>query len=404
MLGKLRGIDKYIHGALIMLSVFGIIMIGSASTGSAAYLGTAYALMNMIKQFVFVIIGYLILRFLIRYFNTKYINDKTLLVLYIMTLLALLACMFFPEVNGAKRWIRIGSFLTIQPSEFSKIVIILLLSYFFTEVPKALSTIIRFRNLDEKKKFEKRKMWECFFKPMLYSLIIVHIALVNQGDTGTAAIMLFIIGVCFLSTNSPYYKKMHFYFFITVFFILIIGLLVIILVPELLQNALKAYQGARIASWLDPFSSIQNSSYQIVNGLLSFVKGGFGGVGFANSTLKYGYIPEAHNDYITAIISEELGLIGLLLIIIPYCIIIFKLINHAFEIGNSKDKIILMGIASYFFIHLFLNLGGVSGLIPMTGVPLLCVSSGGSGVLSAYISIGIAQSIIRKNNLNATIK
>lgn len=123
---------------------------------------------------------------------------------------------------------------------------------------------------------------------------------------------------------------------------------------------------------MDPY----NSSYQLVNSLIAFSNGGIFGLGFGNSTQKYGYIPESHNDFIGAIIYEELGIIGLALVIIPTCIVIFKLLKYSNEVKENKSRIILLGIASYFFLHILINLGGVSGLIPMTGVPLLLISSG----------------------------
>ena len=130
--------------------------------------------------------------------------------------------------------------------------------------------------------------------------------------------------------------------------------------------------------------------------MIAFTDGGIFGLGLGNSIQKYDYIPEAHNDFIGAIIYEELGIFGLALMIIPTAIIIFRLLKYADQ--NNKSRVILIGIASYFMLHLFVNLGGVSGLIPMTGVPLLLASSGGSSTIAALIAIGIAQAIISKFN------
>ena len=163
-------------------------------------------------------------------------------------------------------------------------------------------------------------------------------------------------------------------------------------------TVLKGYQVSRITAWLDPLSDPYNTSQQLVNALIAFKNGGLFGLGLGNSTQKFGYIPEAHNDFIGAIIYEELGIIGLGLIIIPTCIIIFKLLNYSQKIKENKSRIILLGIASYFFLHLLINLGGVSGLIPMTGVPLLFISSGGSSTVTAFVAIGIAQAIIARYN------
>lgn len=112
---------------------------------------------------------------------------------------------------------------------------------------------------------------------------------------------------------------------------------------------LEPYQLNRIYIWLDPLIDPSNRSYQIINSLIAFSNGGLFGLGFGNSKQKFGYIPESHNDFIGAIIYEELGLFGLALIIVPTCIIIFKLLKYSNEVKENKSKIILLGIASYFF-------------------------------------------------------
>lgn len=200
--------------------------------------------------------------------------------------------------------------------------------------------------------------------------------------------------VCFFSANDRYYKIYQ----RRLFAVLLIGALVILLAFPLILKLFDGYQQGRFVSWLDPLSDPLNTSYQQVNGLIAFAQNGIFGRGLGNSTQKFGYIPEAYNDYITAIIFEELGIFGLALIIIPYTLIIWRLFHYAYRISDNKAKIMLCGIASYFFLHLFLNLGGVSGLIPMTGIPLLCVSMGGSSTLTAYLAIGIAQAIIWRYN------
>jgi len=143
---------------------------------------------------------------------------------------------------------------------------------------------------------------------------------------------------------------------------------------------------------------IEGDGWQLTNALIAFATGGLFGKGFGSSTQKYGYIPESHNDFIVAIIYEELGLVGFMLFLIPYVIIIYKMFHYALRIKDTKSKLILYGVGLYFFTHLLVNVGGVSGFIPMTGVPLLLISSGGSSTLAAMMGLGIAQSIIAKYN------
>ena len=161
---------------------------------------------------------------------------------------------------------------------------------------------------------------------------------------------------------------------------------------------LKPHQLGRITTWLNPLLDEKGDGWQLVNALVAFSNGGLFGQGFGASRQKYGYIPESHNDFIVAIIYEELGLVGFLLFLIPYCIIIYKMFHYGMKVKETKSKLILYGVGLYFFTHLLVNVGGVSGLIPMTGVPLLLISSGGSSTWAAMIGIGIAQSIIAKYN------
>ena len=180
----------------------------------------------------------------------------------------------------------------------------------------------------------------------------------------------------------------------------ILGLAVFMLTPYgeaiIGMLPLQEYQINRIYSSINPFSDQYGSGYQLINGLVSFASGGWFGVGFGNSVRKYTNFPAANTDFILAIIVEELGFIGFLMILVPYCIIIFRLMNYALKIRNEKAKIILIGVAMYFLLHFILNVGGVTGLIPLTGVPLLMISAGGSSTLAAMSALGIAQAIISR--------
>ena len=140
------------------------------------------------------------------------------------------------------------------------------------------------------------------------------------------------------------------------------------------------------------------SGYQLVNGLVSFASGGWFGVGFGNSVRKYTDFPAANTDFILAIVVEELGFVGFLLLMTAYAVIIFRLLFFAMKIKNEQARIILVGTAMYFLVHIIFNVGGVTGFIPLTGVPLLMISSGGSSTLSIMMCVGIAQGVIAAYN------
>ncbi len=388
-----RGVDKGIYISVFILAVFGIIMIGSASIGSvtSSEKTVTLAIKNMSTQTVYVIAGAAVMIFIARVFKTRYIDYTTSMKLYLLGITLMTICRFWSDSHGSHAWIKFGGAFSIQPAEFMKIAMILIMSYFLTESDKAFVVKGRFKTAALKAAFYKEKFLKCVFLPMLLVFIAAVVGVFIQKDFGTTVILVGICFVCFIGTPRQYfkkYKKMVWIF---------IGVCAVIL-TIIGTTVLQPYQLGRIYSWLDPMSDPYNSSYQLVNALIAFSDGGLFGLGFGNSTQKYGYIPESHNDFIGAIIYEELGIIGLGLVIIPTCVVIFKLLKYSNEVKENKSRIILLGVSSYFFLHLIINLGGVSGLIPMTGVPLLLISAGGSSTVSAFVAIGIAQAIIAKHN------
>lgn len=400
--------DRYIDISFLIIAIFGIVMIGSASVGEPFYetiteTGESisamsstwwFAIQNMGKQIVFVFSGWLLMTFLRNKFNYKKINMHFIHFVYIAILVMMLACLAFDPVNGAQAWLRFPGF-TIQPAEFAKLVCIILLGYYLTEVPDAMRISNNLSN-SVKEELKKRRFTKAFLEPLIMCFVIIFVCLFLQNDFGTAAIIGVICVVCFFCANNRYYRYLQKQLWLAV---LAVVAAVAVAAP-ILVKVLKPYQIARITSWLDPLNSeyVLGASYQLVNGMIAIANHGLLGAGLGNSTQKFGYIPEAYNDFISAIIFEELGVFGLALIVVPYTIIIVRLFNYAFKMEDSFSKITLCGIGTYFFMHLFLNLGGVSGLIPMTGIPLLCISAGGSSTWAAFAAIGIAQAIIKRHN------
>ena len=386
---KRRGVDKTVYFCVVILTIYGIVMIGSASVGQSAKMGPMYASMNMIKQAIFVLGGFAAMIFLTRCFKKSWVNANSTWIFYAIGLVLMLACLFFEDGKGSHAWIRIGSF-TIQPAEFMKVIMILFLSFHFGEIEEYCQ-IPRNITRQKKEELQKRKLWYCILRPILAIFIAFFVGVFLQKDMGSSLIMAFICMMLFFITPRPYYTKYKKLALI----LLIIGFILILLSATFI---LKPYQLGRIYTWLNPLGDIEGDGWQLTNALIAFATGGLFGKGFGSSTQKYGYIPESHNDFIVAIIYEELGLVGFILFLIPYVIIIYKMFHYALRIKDTKSKLILYGVGLYFFTHLLVNVGGVSGFIPMTGVPLLLISSGGSSTLAAMMGLGIAQSIIAKYN------
>ena len=386
---KRRGVDKTVYFCVVILTIYGIVMIGSASVGQAAKMGPMYASMNMIKQAIFVLGGFAAMIFLTRCFKKSWVNANSTWIFYAIGLVLMLACLFFEDGKGSHAWIRIGSF-TIQPAEFMKVIMILFLSFHFGEIEEYCQ-IPRNITRQKKEELQKRKLWYCILRPILAIFIAFFVGVFLQKDMGSSLIMAFICMMLFFITPRPYYTKYKKLALI----LLVIGFILILLSATFI---LKPYQLGRIYTWLNPLGDIEGDGWQLTNALIAFATGGLFGKGFGSSTQKYGYMPESHNDFIVAIIYEELGLVGFMLFLIPYVIIIYKMFHYALRIKDTKSKLILYGVGLYFFTHLLVNVGGVSGFIPMTGVPLLLISSGGSSTLAAMMGLGITQSIIAKYN------
>lgn len=385
---KSNGVDKTLYICIVILTVFGIVMIGSASAGQAATKGASYATINMVKQGVFVLLGFGFMIFLTRCFKKSWINPTSIWIYYGIGIVTMIICLAF-YTKGSHAWIKLGP-VSIQPAEFMKIAMILLLAFSFGELEE-LCQIPKNISRQKKEELQKRKARYCLGRPFLAIVVVCGVGIFVQKDFGSTVILGFICIMLFFITPKPYFKKYKKIAFIIGVIVCGIGLFG-------MMTFLKEYQMARIYTWLNPLYEPLGKSMQIANAMIAFATGGLFGRGFGSSIQKYGYIPESHNDMISAIIFEELGLVGFLLFLIPYCIIIYKMFNYGMKVKDVKSKLVLYGVGIYFFTHLIINVGGVTGLIPMTGVPLLLISSGGSSTLAAMIAIGIAQSIIARHN------
>jgi len=294
----------------------------------------------------------------------------------------MVSTLFFPEVYGAQRWIRLPG-ITIQPVEFVKLLYILFFSYHFG----------RFYN-------KKVKAGTVLRLPLLIIGITILFVFLLQGDLGSTLILMMMTLCIFLAVPEKKYNKYK--VVISLFMIVSIALFYIFgpsiseMIYSLPDDSSAKVRLLRIAVLFNPLEDVFNTGYQVTNSLVALVHGGLFGSGIGNSTTKF-ILPEPYNDAIIAVIAEELGLIGLAFLFVLYFYIISRLLNYAkLSKINIYDRLILIGIASFFAAQFFANVGGMVGAIPMTGVTLLFVSSGGSSILSAFIAIGIAQGVIKK--------
>ena len=378
--------SRFIYIGALVLSIFGSAMIISAEMGeSTADLSVISSI--SIKQGISLVLS---IACLIIFTKVRFIKlqSKYIWIGYFVILGLLVSTRAFAPVGGAYGWIRVGP-LSLQPSEFAKLYVIILAAKLFEKDSPKL-------NMNRLEKFG------------LAVLAYVGIVFKLQNDLGSAVVILGISYVCALIPPYKEYRKIQNWMIIFLCF----GILgaVALLSPlgtSLLEGMGDSYKIKRFLASADPFAYQYDSGYHLVMSLVSFATGGLFGLGYGKSIHKFMNFPNPSTDFILPVIIEENGIVfGLVPILVCYGFIFFPLIYHSIKCEYCRGKIIMVGTLMYFALHFILNVGGVSGFIPLTGVPLLLISSGGSSLMACLATLGLAQSEIinyqkRKSNENS---
>jgi cell division protein FtsW len=361
-----------------LLGVIGVIMVYSASMVSASKgsltNGVPVAANYFMKrQFLFFIMGFLVILLISMFININAIKNVEIQKFIVLSTLALLLLTILvgKEVNGSKNWISLGIF-SIQSSEFLKLASIFYLSYI----------IDKFIAL--KKDYKLRHLI-----PPLGVLGLGLLLVLMQGDLGGTLLTVAIIGSILLYSEIKNKIKLQILSFTAIPMLLYICY-------TLIFDSKNLYRLKRIQVVLDPFKYENGDGYQLTSALTSIANGGLFGKGLGNGILKRGYLPEPHTDFIFTVISEETGLIGVLFVLAIYGFILFKGLVYANRTENHFYKLICVGVVSYLFMQVFINLAGISGLIPLTGVTLPMLSYGGSSIMSVSLALGAMIAVIRK--------
>lgn len=372
---------KQINNFDILLLSFVILIMISSVVG--LYSAQKYVTVDDIyykKQIVWFIVS-LIVMFVIFFFDMDIIMNLTPVV-YIMGILLLIFVLvapdsIAPEIKGAHSWILVPGFGSLQPSEFMKIFLIMMLSY----------TVVKHNNKNTIGIIKNDLV--LLLKLALVALLPIGLTLL-QNDFGTALVMTVItIGVTSVSGINWRIILLFFSLGITIILALI---LMYIIKPEMLLILLDEYQLNRINSWLDPFGHAQGIGYQLMQSILSIGSGMTNGKGFGESNV---YVPEAHTDFIFSIFAEEFGFIGGSILIGLYFLVIYRIVVIALK-STLFESYICTGVIAWLTFHVFQNIGMVMGLIPITGIPLPLMSYGGSSVLATMIGISLVLNISLK--------
>ena len=347
-------------------------MVGSASS-LKAYMARSDSYFYFKRQLFFIIIGLIGSLFVLKIPIKTY--KKYIGILVVGIIGALVYVLLKGEVsNGITGWLFIGGF-GIQPSEFAKTILILFLAVTF-------ESLLKIRNLSNVGKALP------FIVPFIFIFLIFE-----QPDFGTMMVLVGITGVIFFMV--PYDKKTK---LVMVSFTLI-SVLILALVMSISGKGLSDSQKSRF-NFKDPCTRYrEKTGYQVCNGYIAINSGGLLGSGYGNSKQKYLYLPEAHTDFIFAIIIEEMGLLVGILIILSYFIMIWRILMIGKRAYNLQGSIICYGVATYLALHVMINLGGVLGVIPLTGVPLPFYSYGGSFMINLLICLALVQRVSVENKI-----
>lgn len=372
MLKRLKKMDMPLLIITMLLFIIGLVMIFSASNVTAfRKYGDAYK--YLVRQGGFLIISIIASLIVLKFKTSSYKGLSWFAI--VGTVIALVAVMFVGVIRGgAKSWFDLGP-ISVQPSEFAKIFIIMWMASYY-----------------DTKKDEETKNYVFMFFPIVVAVGIFFLIAI-EPDLGTSIIFAGIVMYMFFC--APINKKVK-----KDIGLLIAGMIIIIALVGVTTNFsfLKDHQRKRIFM-TNPCSSenFYTDGNQICNGYIAINNGGLFGLGLGNSIQKNLYLPEAYTDFIFCIIMEELGLVGAIVIILLYFLLIGRIIKIGKDSKTDVGAMLCYGVAVYILIHIIVNLFGIFGLIPMTGVPLPFMSYGGSYTICLMCALAMVQRVNLEN-------
>ena len=343
-------------GATGFLLALGIVMVASASSVFSYQQnnGNSWALAT--RQLIFAAIG-VFLMMAVSKMHVDSIRRWAPLFMAVVGVLLVAVLVIGTAVHGQKNWIDFGGPFRIQPSEFAKLAIVM----WGADI------------LD--RKYHLLEQRNHLLIPVLPVCVIVLLLVVLQGDLGTAMVMMPITASLLYFVGAP--RK----------WFLIMGAAGLAAIAAL--SIAAPYRMARFTSWLDPYADAQGTGFQVIHGQQALGSGGWWGVGLGGSREKWGTLPEAHTDFIYAVLGEELGIIGTIMVLVIFTAIAIVGLRIARGTNEAFIQIASLGIVAWIVTQALVNIGAVLGILPITGVPLPLVSYGGSSLIPTLLAMGI---------------
>ena len=351
--------DRPLMVAVIFLVVIGLMAIFSASAPKCIEMGLNPARF-LIQQIAGIIVGIIGLRFLSN-FHYKKLITYTLPFTFFVIIMLVMVKLFGTTVNGAQRWINLGP-MSLQPSEFAKPAVVMLLAAVFSK-----DAVI----------MDNNKIVTAFI-PIFIMIILIF----TQPNLSMVLLLVATSVAIYLCAGGSLQ-------------LILCG--AGMMLPLLLLKGLKGYQSSRITTWLHPEADPLGAGYNIIQSLVAFASGGLYGVGYGSSKQKLAWLPEAHTDFIYAVIGEEHGFMGCLLLICLFWTILQRGFLISVKCQDMYGKLLALGLTFSICFQGFLNMWVASSFVPATGVPMPFISYGGSSVMVSLWMIGILLNISKDN-------
>lgn len=299
--------------------------------------------------------------------------SKPIVVILIMSLtgILLVAVFAFPEINGARRWIRIGP-ASVQPSELAKIALPIFLAYFLT------------RNEDRVGEFRSTVI------PCLGALILLGGLIFVEPDLGTTIVLCAIFSAVYFAAGA---KLLH-----------IASVAALMVIGGLFAVLLAPWRVERLMAFLDPFAHSDDAGYQVVQSLYAIGSGGIFGEGFGHGQQKLFYLPYPYSDFIFSVVGEELGLIGTLAVVFAFGLLLWRGTRAAMKSPDRFGLLLGIGIITGITVQALFNISVVTSLLPAKGIPLPFISYGGSSVMVTMFAIGVLLNISRSGSVSGREK
>lgn len=364
---KAQSVEFYrLLGVTLFLVAFGVIMVLSASSIDSL-VANSNSLLVFMKQFGFAILGLISLS-IVSLMPVSAIRSKAK-AFFTLAMIAQIAVIFVgKEINGNRNWIDVFGLFSLQPSEFLKVAVILHVAAYLAS---------------QENYFEEARVWH---RSLFMVFAAMGLVIVGR-DLGTVIIMLIVfIGLLALAGMPNVIMRQ-------------VGIALLVLIPAALMSS--ASRMGRITAWLNPNAPDPlDYNWQAEHGMWAISAGRIFGAGLGESKMKWSWIPEVENDFIFAVIAEELGLIGALVVISLFVVLAFSLLRIMQRSKDTFSRIVVAAIMLWLVFQALINIAVVLRLLPVLGVPLPLISAGGSSLIAALTAIGVVLAIERENHAN----